>query len=97
MAYTETWSGKISRKMLKKQRIIDETAALSNSCESFRAQYRALLEHFSTEADRMFTDTNPPVISEATIQASLPSTGSASAPQEDTAAQLEDELIEDID
>ena len=57
----------------------------------------ALLEHFSTEADRMFTDTNPPVISEATIQASLPSTGSASAPQEDTAAQLEDELIEDID
>ena len=87
----------IREALLEKQRIIDETAALSNSCESFRAQYRALLEHFSTEADRMFTDTNPPVISEATIQASLPSTGSAPAPQEDTAAQLEDELIEDID
>ena len=87
----------IREALLEKQRIIDETAALSTSCESFRAQYRALLEHFSTEADRMFTDTNPPVISEATIQASLPSTGSATAPQEDTAAQLEDELIEDID
>ena len=87
----------IREALLEKQRIIDETAALSTSCESFRAQYRALLEHFSTEADRMFTDTNPPVISEATIQASLPSTGSAPAPQEDTAAQLEDELIEDID
>ena len=26
MAYTETWSGKISRKLLKKQRIIDVAA-----------------------------------------------------------------------
>ena len=29
MAYTETWSGKISRKLLKKQRIIDVAAGRS--------------------------------------------------------------------
>ncbi|MGN0072228.1 MAG: DivIVA domain-containing protein [Coriobacteriales bacterium] len=88
----------IREALLEKQRIVDETGALANSCDNFRAQYRALLEHFSAEADRMFTDVNPPVVSEASVQAAMPTVADVPAPaEEDAASQAEDELLEDID
>ena len=86
----------IREALLEKQRIIDETEALCASCDNFRAQYRALIEHFSTEADRRFTDVNPPVVTEAAVAAALPVIDSVAAAG-DESAPIADDMIEEID
>lgn len=86
----------IREALLEKQRIVDETEALSTSCDNFRAQYRALIDHFSTEADRRFTDVNPPSVTEAAIAAAMPVIDGAPA-GEDESAPIADDMIEEID
>ncbi len=83
----------IREALLEKQRIMDETEALTASCDSFRAQYRALIDHFSVEADRCFSDVNPPSVTEAAVAASMPVPDSAA----DADSSIADDMIEEID
>lgn len=62
----------IREALIEKQRIINETEALTSSCEKFRNDYRNLLEHFTAEANMHFSDVQPPVVSEATVDAAMP-------------------------
>ncbi len=81
----------IREALLEKQRIVDETEALSASCDSFRAQYRSLIEHFASEADRCFTDINPSTVSESAVAAAMPTIDKGAD------ASIADDMIEEID
>lgn len=83
----------IREALLEKQRIVDETEALSASCGSFREQYRALLEHFSSEAERCFDEVKTPAISESDVAAHMP----ASAQNDAQDGAIADDMIEEID
>lgn len=85
----------IREALLEKQRLENEIDALSASCDEFRAQYRALVEHFVAEADRRFSDIKPPVVTEAAVSAALPVI--EGAPDADDDAPIADDMIEEID
>lgn len=88
----------IREALAEKQAILDETEALTTSCEEFRSQYRALMEHFSAEADKKFVEVDPAAVSSAAIDAALPKIKSgASERAAESTINDGDELIEEID
>ncbi len=89
----------IREALAKKQQIVDETEALSESCSKFRSQYRALVEHFTGEAERKFTELDLNSVPEVSVSESLPTSTITPAKEEPSAAAIadNDELIEEID
>ena len=96
----------IREALIEKQRILNEIDALTISCERFRSEYRAMLDHYSAEAEHL-TDIKAPVVTESAVDAVLPdintiSTGAIddiSTEDVSTAAALADDDfdIEEVD
>ena len=68
----------IREALIEKQRILNEVDALTVSCEKFRSEYRAMLEHFTAEAEHL-TDIQAPVVTESAVDAVLPDITTMSA------------------
>lgn len=89
----------IREALAKKQEIVSETEALQDSCSKFRTQFRSLVEHFASEADRKFADINLAAVPEVEITDALPEANILPGKEAPSAAAIsdDDELIEEVD